>query len=158
VRCEDTRRITGSRNAARVRDVRVERTLILLALEALEEEQPVLDDRTARPFAGVGRLESTWSDGLSPRLRADERIVAVPIVAGSDEAVGPAPRDGVDVRADEIALPDVVWRDADLHLLDRFERDRRDTCAISRLISQAEGVVEVRAVHRDVVHPVVGAG
>mgnify|MGYP003693818081 CR=1 FL=1 len=48
-----------------------------------------------------------------------------------------------------------IRRDAHLHLLDRLERDRRDAGAVARLAAEAERVVEVRAVDRDVVRPVV---
>ncbi len=94
-------------------------------------------------------------------LRADVRLVAVPRVERTSELVGSASGDRVDVGADEVALPDVVRRDADLHLLDRLERDGRDAGAIAGLAGrrvQTKRSVEVRAVDRDVVRAVVLSG
>ena len=155
---EHARRIPGGGNASGIRHVRRQRTLILLTFEALEEEQPVRNDRTAEPLAAVGRLERAGIDGLAFRLRPDERFVAVPVVPRSHEVVRSAPRHRVDAGADEVALANVVRRHADLHLLDRFERNRRNVGSIARLRAEAERVVEIRAVDRDVVHPVVRAG
>src|SRR5581483_8932730 len=83
------------------------------------------------------------------------RLAAGAAIEGAREAVRPAARDGVHAGADEVALAHVVRRDADLHLLDGFEGDRRDAGAVARLAAEAERVVEVGAVDRDVVGAVV---
>src|SRR5581483_6810790 len=60
---------------------------------------------------------------------------------------------------DEVPLTDVERRDAHLHLLDRFERNRRNAGASARLtLAEAERVVERRSVDLDVVQAVVLAG
>src|SRR5581483_2881833 len=88
-------------------------------------------------------------------------FLPVAVIARAGPLVGPAARDGVHAGADEAALTHVVRRDRDLHLLDRFERNRRDAGAVADTAgghTQAERVVEVRAVDGDVVRAVVLAG
>src|SRR5256885_9703542 len=88
-------------------------------------------------------------------------LVAGAVVGRRREAVGAAARDRVDARAGKTALGDVVRRDADLHLFDRFERDRRDPGAVAdaaRRDAEAERVVEVGAVDGHVVGAVVLPG
>src|SRR5204862_5694668 len=94
-------------------------------------------------------------------FRADVRLVAIPRVHRPAELVRAALRDRIDVGADEVALTNIVWRDAYLHLLDRLERNRRDARAIAGLPRrrvEAERAVEVGAVDRDVVRAVVLTG
>ena len=155
IRRQHARDVARRRRATWIRDIGRQGPRVLLTLEALEEEQLVLHDRPAQPLAGRRRLERTGIDRLSRRFGSDVRVVAIAVVARSDEVVRSAARDGVHARADEVALANIEWRHAHLHLLDRFERNRRDASAIARLAGKAERVVEVRAVHRDVVHPVV---
>src|SRR4029077_5211504 len=93
-------------------------TRVALVVEALEEEELVLDNRATDPFAGVGRLEGKGIERGPRGLRADVRLVAVPGVERTSELVGSASGDRVDVGADEVALLHIVRRDADLHLLD----------------------------------------
>ena len=123
--------------------------------EAFEEEQLVLHDRPARPLAAVGRVERARVERLPGGLFADERLVAEPVIHRAGDRVGSTPGDRVDARADEVALTHVERCDAHLHLLDRLQRNRRHVGSVARLPGEAEGVVEVRAVDRDVVHPVV---
>ena len=118
----------------------VERFVLVVA----EEERPVLDDRAAAPAAGVAEVERAGIDRQALGLGADETVVAELVVERAAALVAAAARDGVHVRADEIALPHVVRRDVDLHLLDRRQRNRRDARRVAGRVAQAERVVEVR--------------
>ena len=86
---------------------------------------------------------------------ADEILVAEPVIDRGGEAVGAAARHGVDAGADEVALAHIERRDVHLHLLDGFERDRRDARALAGRARKAERVVEVRSVDGDVVQAIV---
>src|SRR6185295_209829 len=111
--------------------------------------------------AGRVNGEDTRVDGQAGRFLADIRLVARAVVDRGGDLVGAALGDRVDAGAGEVALAHVVGRDADLHLLDRLERDRRDAGAVADAAggdAEAERVVEVRPVHRHVVRAVVLAG
>ena len=158
VRREHTRHVAADRLGTAVGASGIERARVLLVLEVAEREKAVLDDRGASPHAGLLGVERARVEGVAARLRADEAVVAEAVVGGGAQRVGAAAGDGVDAGADEVALAHVVGRDADLHLLDRFERDRRDAGAFTRLAAEAERVVERGAVDGHVVHAAVAAG
>ena len=167
------RRVAGDRRAARIRRERRQRPRVFLFLELAEIEQLVLHDRTAGPEAPGLRVEIARVEAVRAGGRADEAgagvhvgqiravFVAGPVVGGRGEGVVAAARHGVDAGAGEVALAHVVRRHAHLHLLDRFQRDRRDARAVADAAgrdAEAERIVEVGAVDRDVVRTVVLAG
>src|SRR5207247_151696 len=82
VGCKNPRRVSGRRRASGIRRVRGEWPRVLLVFEALEEEQFVPHDRSARPLAGVGRVEGSRIERLTGGLFADERLVPEPVIYG----------------------------------------------------------------------------
>ena len=158
VRRQHARHVAGRRLAAGVGDKRRQRPRIVLFLEAAKREQLVLQDRPAGPHARVGGFEVTGVEREAFGFGADERLVAETVIDAGRQPVAAAARHGVDAGADEVALAHVVGCHADLHLLDRLERDRRDAGAIAGLTAQSERVVEVGPIDGDVVHPVVLTG
>src|SRR5262249_27216406 len=152
------RRVPADRRAARVRKERGNRPRVLLTLEALEEKQLVLHDRTTHPFTKDRRLERAGVEHLAFRFVADVRLVPGPGAQRTGKHVAAAARYRVHAGADEVALTDIERRDVHLYLFDRFERDWSDTGPIARLALQTERVVEIRAVDGNVVHPVVLTG
>src|SRR5204863_382407 len=148
-------------SAARVGQERRERPRIFLFLVRAEREPFVLHDWAAGPRAGDRRVERAGIEGQAGRILADVRLIARPVVDRPRHHVRAAPRDGVDTGADEVPLAHVVWRDLHLDLLDRFERDRGDAGAVADGAgrnAEAERVVEIRTVDRDVVRTVVLTG
>src|SRR4030095_2443991 len=85
----------------------------------------------------------------------NETLFPKPVIERGAQLIRSTARNGVDRRSDEAALADVEWRDADLDLLDRLERNRRDVRALARRRSETEAVVEIRTIHRHVVQSVV---
>src|SRR6185436_6744288 len=161
IRAVDAGRVAADRRAAWIRREGRQRTRVVLLFVGAEREHLVLDDRAAGPHTGRVGGEDPRVDGQASRFGADVRLVALTAVDRGGEAVGATARDGVDAGAGEVALPHVVRRDADLHLLDRLERDRRDAGAIADAAggdAEAERVVEVRPVHGHVVRAVILAG
>ncbi len=124
-----------------------------LQLAVQEEEQLVPQDRPAEREPGlhealVGIRHHLRTLDLVPlqRVGPEEAVRRAPPV------VRPAPRHRVHVRPGEPALPDVERGDGHLHLLDGVVRDRlRLRLAPGQRVVEAEGVVEVGPVHREVV-------
>ncbi len=91
-------------------------------------------------------------------LGAHEPFVAEPVVERTAEVVAAAAGDRVDASADEVALTDVVGGHVDLDLLDGRHGDGGNAGSVARRTAETKGVVEVGAVHREVVEAVVLAG
>ena len=108
--------------------------LSFCVLVVAEREQLVLDDRTAEPSRRCPVVVNVPGLTASPAASVPTNdLVAEAVIDRADQLVGAAARHRVDAGADEVALAHVVGRDADLHLLDRFERDRRDAGAVAGL-------------------------
>ncbi len=118
-----------------------------------EEEDSVGDDGTAEAHARLEEREIRVCDYRGPtHLVAPKLLVAVERVRRAAELVGAALGDGVHVGARESALSHVERRHGDLHLLHCVKWHRLGIgLPARRRIVQAERVVEVGSVERDVV-------
>ena len=154
---EDTGDVAAHGLAAGVRGERGARLGDRVVLIAQEEEELVLDDRAREKRAVLVEVEGAGVEGVGAGLLADEAVVALPDVGRTLERVRSATGDGVDGGAHEVALAHVIGSHVDLHLLDRGHGDGGDAGSVAGSGAETEGVVEVRAVDRDVVQAVVGA-
>src|SRR5205807_6153823 len=103
-------------------------------------------------------LEGSGLEFVRSGLRSDETVAPRIVECRAAEGIRAALGYHVDAGPDEIALPDIVRRDVDLHLLEGVQRDRGDTGTIARLATQAERIVEVRPIDRHVVQLVFLTG
>ena len=115
-----------------------------------EEEQLILDDRTAEGTAVCGRavgLAGTGDFGLVNRVTAHV-LIAVVDVGRTLEGVGTALGDGVDAAADEVGLTHVKRCNHHLQLLNGVDGDR--VAATGQVGTQTEVVVEVGTIDGEV--------
>ena len=126
-------------------------------LEVHEEEELVLHDRAAEGHA-VGGLpvDLAGSQFLFIHAVSVHVLVLVVHVGRSLELVRTGLGDRVHAAADEVRLADVERGDHHLHFLDGVDGNRG--AAAREGGGQAEVVVEVRAVHREVHVTAVGSG
>ncbi len=128
-----------------------------VVLEAREEEQLVAHDGAAQVHPDAVDVERAYGDLFFPGRATVQQpsLVTEGVIQRSREFVGAAARHSVHAGANKVALTYVVGCNVDLHLLDRGHGDGRHVGPVARLAAQAERVVEVRTVHRDVVQTVV---
>ena len=155
---EDARHGPGGGLATRIRLECRSRLRLVVILVTREEEQLVLDDRSAQRDADVFVVEGPGVEGVRAGVGPHVIVVARVVEHRATELVGAALGDHVDAGTNEIPLPHVVGRNRDLHLLQRVERDRRHTRAVARLSGKTERVVEVGSVDRHVVQAVILPG
>ena len=100
-------------------------------------------------------VERAGVERLACGLGADDALVARPVAERAVNRLAP-----LRVTVFTAAPTKLPWRTSygatvDLDLLDGLQRDRRDAGAVAGGAAEAERVVEIRAVHGDVVQPVV---
>ena len=112
-----------------------------------------MDQGSAHRSAGLNEAQIRVGDDRRPPHRVAEQVlVATERVGGSVIFVSAALGHRVDVRAGKPALAHIEGGDRDLHLRDRVVRNRLGIgLSARRRVVEAEGIVEVRPVQRDVV-------
>ena len=131
-------------------------TRLLGHLTVHKEEQLVLDDRTADSGTVGGYLEllACLTDLSTVNRITAHILVAMENVGTATELVGTTLGDSVHTTADEVGLTNIVGRNNYLQLLDGLDAD--GITATRQATAQAEVVVEVRTVDREVGQTAIG--
>src|SRR5579872_364047 len=139
-------------------DIRSGRSALEVLLGIHEEKQSAREERAAETAPeNIIRERAFGNNGIFDLVTLSAGPLNV-VIYCTPELVGSLAGNGIDAGARETALPDVVRRDIDLDLIDGIEGYRLCVSLTAEGTGEAEGIIEIGAVNRDVVLAGVRAG